>query len=66
MKKLIAIGMTVFCMASVLAGCGSSSSGSTSASGEASTSAAASTSETTASAESTESTGSDLGAITVV
>ena len=53
-------------MASVLAGCGSSSSGSTSASGEASTSAAASTSETTASAESTESTGSDLGAITVV
>ena len=66
MKKLIAIGMTVFCMASVLAGCGSSSSGSTSASGGASTSAAASTSETTASAESTESTGSDLGAITVV
>ncbi len=66
MKKLIAIGMTVFCMASVLAGCGSSSSGSTSASGEASTSAAASTSETTASAESAESTGSDLGAITVV
>ena len=50
----------------MLAGCGSSSSGSTSASGEASTSAAASTSETTASAESTESTGSDLGAITVV
>ena len=60
MKRLIAIGMTVFCMASVLAGCGSSSSE------EASSGAAAST-ETAAEGEAAEEeTSSDLGAITVV